>query len=160
MSDQIAKGQESEKKADKKLNGWSFLGSKFEDAGVSKNRIGNRNRTNNRKNRNRKNRNRDNNRKNRNRKNRTETVTITAKTATATETATVPQNRNRTAKFMDSKHEAASAFADAAHSYKKTNIKRSVCARYCKEITELYEQEQDLENAIAYYDKAACWIDN
>ena len=25
---------------------------------------------------------------------------------------------------MDSKHEAASAFADAAHSYKKTNIKR------------------------------------
>ena len=33
MSDQIAKGQEFEKKADKKLNGWSFLGSKFEDAG-------------------------------------------------------------------------------------------------------------------------------
>ncbi|KAL4561496.1 hypothetical protein LXL04_033663 [Taraxacum kok-saghyz] len=55
---------------------------------VSKNRTGNRNRTNNRKNRNRKNRNRDNNRKNCNRKNRT-----------ATETATAPQNRNRTAKF-------------------------------------------------------------
>lgn len=33
MSDQIAKGQEFEKKADKKLNGWGFFGSKFEDAG-------------------------------------------------------------------------------------------------------------------------------
>ncbi|KAL4582342.1 hypothetical protein LXL04_006889 [Taraxacum kok-saghyz] len=57
--------------------------SMYSQLGVSKNRTGNRNRTNNRKNRNRKNRNRDNNRKNRNRKNRTETVTITAKTATA-----------------------------------------------------------------------------
>ncbi|KAL4557768.1 hypothetical protein LXL04_035957 [Taraxacum kok-saghyz] len=65
--------------------------------GVSKNRTGNRNRTNNRKNRNRKNRNRDNNRKNRNRKNRTETVTITAKTATAkTEPQPKPQPHRKT----------------------------------------------------------------
>ncbi|KAL4584965.1 hypothetical protein LXL04_009578 [Taraxacum kok-saghyz] len=65
--------------------------------GVSKNRTGNQNRTNNRKNRNRKNRNRDNNRKNRNRKNRTETVTITAKTATAkTEPQPKPQPHRKT----------------------------------------------------------------
>ncbi|KAJ0696606.1 putative NSF attachment protein [Helianthus annuus] len=31
----------------------------------------------------------------------------------------------------------------------------SMSARYCKEIAELYEQEQNLEHAIAYYDKAA-----
>ncbi|KAL4554153.1 hypothetical protein LXL04_039727 [Taraxacum kok-saghyz] len=68
-----------------------------EEVGVSKNRTGNRNRTNNRKNRNRKNRNRDNNRKNRNRKNPTETVTITAKTATAkTEPQPKPQPHRKT----------------------------------------------------------------
>lgn len=33
MSDQIAKGQEFEKKAEKKLNGWGLFGSKYEDAG-------------------------------------------------------------------------------------------------------------------------------
>lgn len=33
MSDQIAKGLEFEKKAEKKLNGWGLLGSKYEDAG-------------------------------------------------------------------------------------------------------------------------------
>nr|KAJ0187119.1 hypothetical protein LSAT_V11C900461420 [Lactuca sativa] len=74
---------------------------------------------------------------------------------------------------MDSKHEAASAYADAAHSYKKTSTKAcianleqalnifmeigrlSMAARYCKEIAELYEQEQNLEQAIAYYNKAS-----
>ncbi|CAI9278143.1 unnamed protein product [Lactuca saligna] len=71
---------------------------------------------------------------------------------------------------MDSKHEAASAYADAAHSYKKTSSKvnleqalnsfmeigrLSMAARYCKEIAELYEHEQNLEQAIAYYNKAS-----
>lgn len=32
MGDQIARGEEFEKKAEKKLNSWSFLGSKYEDA--------------------------------------------------------------------------------------------------------------------------------
>lgn len=32
MGDQIVRGEEYEKKAEKKLNGWSFLGSKHEDA--------------------------------------------------------------------------------------------------------------------------------
>ncbi|KAL7596386.1 hypothetical protein Lser_V15G31381 [Lactuca serriola] len=74
---------------------------------------------------------------------------------------------------MDSKHEAASAYADAAHSYKKTSTKAcianleqalnifmeigrlSMAARYCKEIAKLYEQEQNLEQDIAYYKKAS-----
>lgn len=32
MADRIAKGEEFEKKADKKINGWGLFGSKFEDA--------------------------------------------------------------------------------------------------------------------------------
>lgn len=32
MGDQLARGEEYEKKAEKKLNSWSFLGSKYEDA--------------------------------------------------------------------------------------------------------------------------------
>ncbi|KAL3653427.1 hypothetical protein CASFOL_003108 [Castilleja foliolosa] len=74
---------------------------------------------------------------------------------------------------LDSKHEAANAYADAAHCYKKSNTKESItcldesinlfmdigrlnmCARYYKEIAELYEQEQNLDKAIEYYEKAA-----
>lgn len=33
MSDQIARGLEFEKKAEKKLGGWGLFGSKYEDAG-------------------------------------------------------------------------------------------------------------------------------
>ena len=32
MADQLAKGEEFEKKAVKKLNGWGLFGSKYEDA--------------------------------------------------------------------------------------------------------------------------------
>lgn len=32
MGDQIARGEEFEKKAEKKLSGWGLFGSKFEDA--------------------------------------------------------------------------------------------------------------------------------
>ncbi|GAA0142966.1 membrane traffic protein [Lithospermum erythrorhizon] len=76
---------------------------------------------------------------------------------------------------LDSTHEAANAYADAAHCYKKDNIKEAVpclqqsvnlflelgrlnmAARCYKEIAELYEQEgeQNQEQVIAYYEKAA-----
>ncbi|CAI9774939.1 unnamed protein product [Fraxinus pennsylvanica] len=73
---------------------------------------------------------------------------------------------------LDSKHEAANAYSDAAHCYKKTNTKESIScleqsvnlfleigrfnmsARYCKEIAELYEQDQNLEQAIVFPEKA------
>lgn len=32
MADQLAKGEEFEKKAEKKLHGWGLFGSKYEDA--------------------------------------------------------------------------------------------------------------------------------
>ena len=33
MGDQMAKGEDMEKKAEKKINGWGLFGSKYEDAG-------------------------------------------------------------------------------------------------------------------------------
>ncbi|KAK9075837.1 hypothetical protein SSX86_004166 [Deinandra increscens subsp. villosa] len=139
MSDQIAKGLEFEKKAEKKLNGWGFFGSKYEDAGDLYEKAAN-----------------------------------CYKLAKSWDQAgSVYVKLAECHLKMDSKHEAANAYADAAHSYKKTNTKEciahleqalnlfmeigrlSMSARYCKEIAELYEHEQNLEQAIAYYDKAA-----
>ncbi|KVI12079.1 alpha-soluble NSF attachment protein-like [Cynara cardunculus var. scolymus] len=139
MSDQIAKGQEFEKKAEKKLTGWGFFGSKYEDAGDLYEKAAN-----------------------------------CYKLAKSWDQAgSVYVKLAECHLKMDSKHEAANAYADAAHSYKKTNTKEciahleqalnifmeigrlSMAARYCKEIAELYEQEQNLEQAIVYYDKAA-----
>ncbi|MCD9646765.1 hypothetical protein HAX54_036922 [Datura stramonium] len=73
---------------------------------------------------------------------------------------------------LDSKHEAASAYANVAYCYKKTNMREAIScleqavhmfldigrlnmsARYYKEIGELYEQEENLKQAIIYYEKA------
>ncbi|XP_076911768.1 alpha-soluble NSF attachment protein-like [Bidens hawaiensis] len=139
MSDQIAKALEFEKKAEKKLNGWAFFGFKYKDAGDLYEKAAN-----------------------------------CYKLAKSWDQAgSVYVKLAECHLKMDSKHEAANAYADAAHSYKKTNTKEciahleqslnlfmeigrlSMSARYCKEIAELYEQEQNLEKAIAYYDKAA-----
>ncbi|MCL7028623.1 hypothetical protein MKW94_011205, partial [Papaver nudicaule] len=74
---------------------------------------------------------------------------------------------------LDSKHEAASAYVDAANSYKKISAKDAIscfdqavnqfmeigrfnmAARYCKEIGELYEVEQNFEQSIVYFERAA-----
>lgn len=74
---------------------------------------------------------------------------------------------------LDSKHEAAQAYADAAHCYKKTSTKEAVScleqavnlfldigrlnmsARYYKEIAELYELEHNFEQAMVYFERAA-----
>ncbi|XP_065008001.1 alpha-soluble NSF attachment protein 2-like isoform X3 [Musa acuminata AAA Group] len=74
---------------------------------------------------------------------------------------------------LDSKHEAASAYVDAANCYKKISIqdatqslnravklfleigRLNMAARYYKELGELNEQEQNLENAMDYFEWAA-----
>ncbi|CAI0549636.1 unnamed protein product [Linum tenue] len=74
---------------------------------------------------------------------------------------------------LDSKHEAAQAYVDAAHCYKKTSTSEaisclvqavemfcdigriSMAARYNKEIAELYESEANIEKSIEFYEKAA-----
>ncbi|KAL6526871.1 hypothetical protein OROGR_015961 [Orobanche gracilis] len=142
MGDQIAKGEDLEKKAEKKLTGWGIFSSKYEDA-----------------------------------------IDLFDKAANAFKLAkSFAQGDQAGAVYiklanchlkLESKHEAASAYADAAHSFKKTNIKNkgnrvnivpgAVCKLvpgdwkiYCDmEIAELYEQEPNLEQAIVYYEKAA-----
>lgn len=74
---------------------------------------------------------------------------------------------------LDSKHEAANAYADAANCYKKTSNKEAIAcleqaaaifleigrlnmaARYYKEIGELYEVDQNLQQAIEKFEQAA-----
>ncbi|EPS71419.1 hypothetical protein M569_03331 [Genlisea aurea] len=139
MGDHVARGEEFEKKAEKKLSGWGIFGSKYEDAADLFDKAAN-----------------------------------SYKLGKSWNQAGAVYVRLADCHLkLDSKHEAASAFADAAHCYKKSNLKESIScleqsvnifldigrlnmsARYYKEIGELYEQEQNLEQAIAYFEKAA-----
>ncbi|KAG5014265.1 hypothetical protein JHK86_026526 [Glycine max] len=74
---------------------------------------------------------------------------------------------------LDSKYDAANAYVDAAHCYKKTSTSGAIsclnkavtifteigrhimAAKYSKEIGELYELDQDIEHARSYYERAA-----
>ncbi|XP_027160094.1 alpha-soluble NSF attachment protein [Coffea eugenioides] len=139
MGDQIARAEEFEKKAEKKLGGWGLFGSKHEDAADLFDKAAN-----------------------------------AYKLAKSWDQAGAVYVKLASCHLkLDSKHEAANAYADAAHCYKKTNIKESIScleqsvnlfleigrlnmsARYYKEIAELHEQEQNLEQAIVYYERAA-----
>ncbi|KAK6145604.1 hypothetical protein DH2020_022424 [Rehmannia glutinosa] len=139
MGDQIARGEDFEKKAEKKLSGWGLFGSKYEDAADLFDKAAN-----------------------------------AFKLAKSWDQAGAVYVKLANCHLkLDSKHEAANAYADAAHCYKKSNIKESIScleqsvnlfldigrlnmsARYYKEIAELYEQEQNLEQAIVYYERAA-----
>ncbi|KAK4363299.1 hypothetical protein RND71_018540 [Anisodus tanguticus] len=139
MGDQIARGEDFEKNAEKKLTGWGLFGSKYEDAADLFDKAGN-----------------------------------CFKLAKSWDQAGAVYVKLANCHLkLDSKHEAANAYADAAHCYKKSNTKEaiscleqavnmfldigrlSMSARYYKEIAGLYEQEQNLEQAVSYYDKAA-----
>uniref|UniRef100_A0A5B7ADK8 Putative alpha-soluble NSF attachment protein-like n=2 Tax=Davidia involucrata TaxID=16924 RepID=A0A5B7ADK8_DAVIN len=139
MTDQIAKGEDFEKKAEKKLNSWGLFSSKYEDAADLFDKAAN-----------------------------------SFKLAKSWDQAGSAYVKLANCHIkLDSKHEAANAYADAAHSYKKTNTKESIScleqavnlfldigrlnmsARYYKEIAELNETEQNFEQAIVYYEKAA-----
>ncbi|GFQ06995.1 alpha-soluble nsf attachment protein [Phtheirospermum japonicum] len=139
MGDHLARAEDFDSRAEKKLGGWGLFGSKHEDAAELFDKAAN-----------------------------------AYKLAKSWDQAgaTYVKLANCHLK-LDSKHEAANAYADAAHCYKKSNTKESIscldesvnlfmdigrlnmCARYYKEIAELYEQEQNLDKAIEYYEKAA-----
>ncbi|CAL0304729.1 unnamed protein product [Lupinus luteus] len=144
MGDQLAKAEEFEKKAEKKLTGWGLFGSKYEDAADLFDKSAN-----------------------------------SFKLAKSWDKAgsTYLKLANCHLK-LESKHEASQAYVDAAHCYKKTNITESVscldhavnllcdigrlsmAARYLKEIAELYESEQNIEQAVVYYEKSADFYEN
>lgn len=138
MGDQIARAQAFEKKAEKKLTGWGLFGSKYEDAADLFDKAAN-----------------------------------AYKLAKSWNQAGAVYLKLANCYLkLDSKHEAANSSADAGHCYKKANTKEAVtcleqainlfldigrlnmAARYCKEIAEIYEQEQNKEQAIVYYEKA------
>lgn len=139
MGDQIAKAQEFEKKAEKKINGWGLFGSKFEDAADLY-----------------------------------EKAASSYKLAKSWDRAGSAHIKLANCHLkLDSKHEAAGAYKDAANCYKKVSTRESIACldqavnifleigrlnmagRYCKEIGELYEQEQNIEQAIVYFERSA-----
>ncbi|CAA0834448.1 Alpha-soluble NSF attachment protein 2 [Striga hermonthica] len=138
MGDHIARAEDFDRRAEKKLAGWGLFGSKYEDAADLFDKAAN-----------------------------------AYKLAKSWDQAGAVYVKLANCHLkLDSKHEAGNAYADAAHCYKKSNTKESIscleesvnlfmdigrlnmCARYYKEIAELYEQEQNLEQAIVYYEKA------
>ncbi|KAL3536587.1 hypothetical protein ACH5RR_005048 [Cinchona calisaya] len=136
---QIVNGEEYEKKADKKINNWGLFGSKYEDAADFYQKAAN-----------------------------------SFKLAKSWDRAALVFIKLASCHLkLDSKHEAATAYVDAANCYKKTSPKQAVAcldqainmfldnhrlsmaARYCKEIGELYEQKQDIDQAVVYFQRAA-----
>ncbi|PIN13349.1 Protein required for fusion of vesicles in vesicular transport, alpha-SNAP [Handroanthus impetiginosus] len=139
MGDHLARAEDFEQRAEKKLSGWGIFGSKYEDAADLFDKAAN-----------------------------------AYKLAKSWDQAGAVYVKLANCHLkLDSTHEAANAYADAAHCYKKTNTKESIScleqsvnlfmdigrlnmsARYYKEIAELYEQEQNLEQAIVSYENAA-----
>ncbi|KAK7379422.1 hypothetical protein VNO80_04882 [Phaseolus coccineus] len=144
MADQLSKAEEFEKKAEKKLAGWGLFGSKYEDAADLFDKAAN-----------------------------------SFKLAKSWDKAGATYLKLANCHLkLESKHEAAQAQVDAAHCYKKTNINEAVscldravnifcdigrlsmAARYLKEIAELYESEQNIEQALFYYEKSADFFQN
>ncbi|KAL0905053.1 hypothetical protein M5K25_027225 [Dendrobium thyrsiflorum] len=139
MADQTAKGEEFERKAEKKLTGWGIFGSKHEDAADLYEKAAN-----------------------------------CFKLGKNWDKAGVVYTKKANCHLKsDSKHEAASAYVDAANCYKKISAQDAVeslnqavnlfldigrlnmAARYCKEIGDIYEQEQNLEKSMDYFERAA-----
>ncbi|KAG2723996.1 hypothetical protein I3843_02G173800 [Carya illinoinensis] len=144
MGDQIARAEEFEKKAEKKLNGWGLFGSKYEDAADLFDKAAN-----------------------------------SFKLAKSWDKAGSTYVKLATCHLkLESKHEAAQAYVDSAHCYKKTSVNEaiscleqavnlfceigrlSMAARYLKEIAELYESEQNIEQSIVYFEKSADLFQN
>ncbi|KAK9699968.1 hypothetical protein RND81_08G207800 [Saponaria officinalis] len=139
MSNYVEQAQELEKKAEKKLSGWGLFSNKQEDAADLYDKAANY-----------------------------------YKLAKSWDQAGAVYLKLANCHLkMDSKHEAANAYTEAGHAYKKTSMKEaascleqsvncfleigrlSMAARYCKEIAELYEGDQNLDQAILWYEKAA-----
>ncbi|KAJ8624503.1 hypothetical protein MRB53_033033 [Persea americana] len=139
MGDQMAKGEDYEKKAEKKINGWGLFGSKYEDAADLYDKAAN-----------------------------------CYKLAKSWDKAGAVYIKLANCHMkLDSKHEAASAYVDASNSYKKISAQEAItclnqavnlfmeigrlnmAARYCKEIGELYELEQNFEQSMNYFERSA-----
>lgn len=139
MAEQETKGADFEKAAEKKMRGWAFFGYKYDDA-----------------------------------------ADLFEKAANAyklgkcwDKAGSVCIKRANCHLKLESKHEAASAYVDAANCYKKINSEEaitclnlavnlfmeigrlSMAAKHYKEIGEIYENGQDVEKAMEFFERAA-----
>ncbi|KAK4750153.1 hypothetical protein SAY87_027602 [Trapa incisa] len=145
MGDHIARGEEYQMMAEKKLNSWSFLGSKYEDAADLFDKAANCFKL---------------------------SKAWDRAGSTYIKLADCHLKASSTC-LSESKHEAASSNVNAANCYKKTSPKEAVscleravnlfmeigrlnmAARYYKEIAEMNESEHNIEGAIDNFERAA-----
>ncbi|KAI3844464.1 hypothetical protein MKX03_022596 [Papaver bracteatum] len=145
MGDQIAKGEEFLNKAEKKINGWDLFSSKYEDAAELYEKYAN-----------------------------------SFKIAKAWDRAAAVYIKLADCHLkLDSRHDAASAYVAAANAHKNISPKEAIlfnfqqlcldmavcqfmeigrfdmAARFCKEIGELCESQQNVDQAISYFERAA-----
>ncbi|EEF41529.1 alpha-soluble nsf attachment protein, putative [Ricinus communis] len=139
MSDQIAKGEEFEKKAEKKLNGWGLFGSKYEDASDLFDKAANSFKL---------------------AKSWDRAGSTYVKLANCH--LKLDSKHEAAQAYVDAAHcykktttnEAISCLGQAVEMF--CDIGRiSMAARYYKEIAELYESEANVEKAMDFYEKAA-----
>ncbi|KAK6943227.1 hypothetical protein RJ641_028604 [Dillenia turbinata] len=139
MSDQIAKGEEYETKAEKKLTGWGLFGSKYDDAADLFEKSANCFKL---------------------AKSWNQAGSIYIKLANCYlkmdskhEAAQAYVNAANCYKKVSPK-EAISCLDQAVNLHLESG-KLTMAARYYKEIAELYESEQNLEQAISYFERSA-----
>ncbi|GLT31539.1 hypothetical protein SLA2020_062700 [Shorea laevis] len=144
MGDQLARAEEFEKKAEKKLNGWGLFGSKYEDAADLFDKAANSFKL---------------------------AKTWDKAGSTYVKLANCHlklESKHEAAQaYVDAAHcykkintsEAVSCLQQAVNMFCEIG-RLSMAARYFKEIAELYEAEKNLEQAIDYYEKAADFFQN
>ncbi|XP_055830059.1 alpha-soluble NSF attachment protein [Solanum dulcamara] len=139
MGDHIARGEDFENKAEKKIGGWALFGSKYEDAADLFDKAGNCFKL---------------------AKSWDKAGAVYVKLANCH--LKLDSKHEAANAYADAAHcykksnikEAVSCLEQAVNLF--LDIGRlNMSARYYKEIAELYEQEQNLDQAISYYEKAA-----
>jgi alpha-soluble NSF attachment protein len=138
MSDQIARGEEFEKKAEKKLSGWGLFSSKYEDAADLFDKAANSFKL----------------AKSWDKAGSTyiKLANCHLKMDSKHEAASAYANASNCYKKTNSK-ESISCLEQAVNLFLEDG-KFNMSARYYKEIAELYEADHDFEKAIVYYERA------
>jgi alpha-soluble NSF attachment protein len=139
MGDQLARAEDFEKKAEKKLNGWALFGSKYEDAADLYEKAANSYKL---------------------AKSWDKAGSTYVKLANCH--LKLDSKHEAAQAYVEASHSYKKTTLNEAISCLKQAVnffcdigRLSMAARYYKEIAELYESEQNIEKAIEFYDKAA-----
>ncbi|KAF5467489.1 hypothetical protein F2P56_017310 [Juglans regia] len=144
MGDQIARAEEFQKKAEKKLNGWGLFGSKYEDAADLFDKSANSFKL---------------------AKSWDKAGSTYVKLANCH--LKLESKHEAAQAYVDAAHSYKKASANEAISCLEQAVnlfceigRLSMAARYLKEIAELYESEHNIEQAIVYFEKSADFYEN